>query len=117
MKIFGSRVVVHVGKKLAQFFANNYHAILAPKAVRAKKEMEAVGKAVEVAEKMSAKEQDDIKFAYKMYRKLGLSDDEIKDKLVDRIETAQDPLARISKLHAQGFLKRINVKRQDNENQ
>lgn len=90
------------------WLVERWEAIVAPKEVKAKKQIEVVDKAIDVGLKVKKGQQEEIEWLLEMYRELGLTEEEIREKLLPDIESKKDPLSVVRELAREGAVRMIS---------
>ena len=93
----------HVGR----WVAARWDAIIAPAETRAARVVEVVSEAVDVATRIEKERERRIEWTIEQYRMLGLSDKQIREKVLPQIEQGTDPLWVIRDLAARGIITNV----------
>ncbi|MHC4283572.1 MAG: hypothetical protein ACYSWZ_11460 [Planctomycetota bacterium] len=101
------KIILEGSKRVLGWLAKRWDVIIAPDDLKTKRRIDNVDKAVDVAVKATKAKHDMIDWKIKCYRELGLSKEEIREKLMTDIEKETDPLSVIVKLAKEGAVRRI----------
>ena len=102
------KIIFEGSRWIFNWLAARWELLLWPREVKTKRQLDNVDKVVDVAVKAAKAQQDMVKWKIECYRELGLSNEEIKEKLMPDIEKETDPLSVIAKLAKDGVILRIS---------
>ena len=90
--------ILKVSKRVWEWLAKRWDTIVAPNEIKIEKRVDAFGKLVQMADNVSRSTQNDIKWKTSLYQDIGLTNKEIKERILNDIEKGTDPLSILKSL-------------------
>lgn len=109
------KIILKGGKKPFHWLAERWDALVAPAETRAKKRVEVEEQVRKTLDSANQSRQQNVEWKIEQYQKLGLTNKEIRDRILTDIEQGQDPLSKFIELILKNVIHNIREKEDDEE--